>query len=327
MKKFISLFLTAAMLISFAACSNQTQQNSSNSQGQESQSQETQNQEVPAENVQVFNEIKVTDMTGREIVLKQAVSKIVVLSPSDCEILYALGVGDLVVGRGTYCDYPPQVAEIAAVESGSGANTEQIIALQPDVVFMNTMSHTKEQVAALENAGVTVVCTNADNINDTYKNIEVVASVVGKDKEAQTIINDMKASLEKIKADAKGDGSQTIYFEVSPLQYGLWAAGSNTFMDEAAQMLGLKNAFDDVQGWGEISEEQVIERNPDYIVSVAMYFGEGPTPEEEILSRQGWENVSAVKNNKIFNLKDNELSRPTPRIVEGVQKLFDFIYK
>lgn len=66
-------------------------------------------------------------------------------------------------------------------------------------------------------------------------------------------------------------------------------------MDEIANMLGLTNCFADVTGWGEISEEQVLERNPDYIVTISMYYGEGPTPEEEILSRTGWENVTAVK--------------------------------
>ena len=55
-------------------------------------------------------------------------------------------------------------------------------------------------------------------------------------------------------------------------------------------------------GWGEISEEQVLERNPDYIVTISMYYGEGPTPEEEILSRTGWENVTAVKNGDVFEI-------------------------
>ena len=125
---------------------------------------------------------------------------------------------------------------------------------------------------------------------------------------------------------AAGDGSKTVYFEVSPLQYGLWTAGTSTFMDEIANMMGLKNCFADVTGWSEISEEQVLERNPDYIVTISMYYGEGPTPEEEILARPGWENVTAVKNGKILNLQNNELSRPAPRLAEGAQALYDFVY-
>ena len=95
-------------------------------------------------------------------------------------------------------------------------------------------------------------------------------------------------------------------------------------MDEIAQMMGLKNCFDDVEGWGEISEEQVLERNPDIIVTISMYFGEGPTPVEEIMGRAGWENVTAVKDSKILNLQNNELSRPAPRLADGAKMLYDF---
>ena len=135
----------------------------------------------------------------------------------------------------------------------------------------------------------------------------------------------MQKTFDEIKANA-GDGTKSIYFEVSPLQYGLWTAGSGTFMDEIANMLGLTNCFADVTGWGEISEEQVLERNPDYIVTISMYYGEGPTPEEEILSRTGWENVTAVKDGKILNLPNNELSRPAPRLADGAKALYDFVY-
>ena len=96
-------------------------------------------------------------------------------------------------------------------------------------------------------------------------------------------------------------------------------------MNEVAQMVGLKNCFDDVPGWAEVSEEQVIERNPDYIVTITMYFGEGPTPEEEIMSRPGWQDITAVKNGAILNLQNNELSRPTPRLMDGAKELYDFV--
>ena len=76
----------------------------------------------------------------------------------------------------------------------------------------------------------------------------------------------------------------------------------------------------------EVSEEQVLERNPDYIVTITMYFGEGPTPEEEIMGRNGWENVTAVKNSAILNLQNNELSRPVPRLADGAKMLCEFVY-
>ena len=140
------------------------------------------------------------------------------------------------------------------------------------------------------------------------------------------MIDEMKAAFAALQEQAEGDGTETVYFEVSPLEYGLWTAGKGTFMNEITEMIGLKNAFEDIDGWGEISEEQVIERNPDYIVTITLYFGEGPTPEEEIMSRQGWEDITAVKNGAILNLQNNELSRPSPRLTQGAQLLYDFVY-
>ena len=269
--------------------------------------------------------VTLTDMTGREITLDEPATRIVALTPSDCEILYALGAGDLLVGRGKSCDYPAEVTEIPAVESGSDTNLEQIVELQPQVLLMSTMSQTDEQVQQLEAAGVHVVVSDAQDIEGVYTAIHMIGELVGKQDEAASVVESMQKTFDEIKANA-GDGSKTVYFEVSPLQYGLWTAGTGTFMDEIANMMGLKNCFADVTGWSEISEEQVLERNPDYIVTISMYYGEGPTPEEEILARPGWENVTAVKNGKILNLQNNELSRPAPRLAEGAQALYDFVY-
>lgn len=270
--------------------------------------------------------VTVTDMTGREITLDAPATRVVALSASDCEIIYALGAGELLVGRGEYCDYPAEVLEVPAVQSGAETNIEQIIALEPQVLFMTKMAQTEEQIAALEAAGVHVVVSDAQDIAGVYEAIGMIGTLLGREAEAGTMVADMVAAFDDVAARATGDGSETIYFEVSPLQYGLWAAGADTFMDEIAQMLGLTNAFADVSGWAEVSEEQVLSRDPDYIVTISMYYGEGPTPVEEIQGRAGWENVSAVKNGKILNLQNNELSRPSYRLAEGARMLCDFVY-
>ena len=282
-------------------------------------------EEEPAEPETAEPAVTLTDMTGREITLDEPATRIVALTPSDCEILYAIGAGDLLVGRGKYCDYPVEVLDIPAVESGSDTNIEQIVELQPQVLIMSTMSQTDEQVQQLEAAGIHVVVSDAQDIDGVYTAINMIGELVGKQDEAASVVESMQKTFDEIKANA-GDGTKTIYFEVSPLEYGLWTAGTGTFMDEIANMMGLKNCFSDVEGWAGISEEQVLERNPDYILTISMYYGEGPTPEEEIASRAGWENVTAVKNGKILNLQNNELSRPAPRLAEGAKALYDFVY-
>ena len=270
-------------------------------------------------------EVSVTDMMGREIKIEEDVERVVALTAADCEILYALGAGDLLVGRGEYCDYPAEVFDVPSVQSGYDTNIEQIIELQPQVLLMGTMAQSEEQIEQLENAGVHVVVSDAQDIEGVYTAIEMIGTLTGKDEEAASIIEDMKQGFAGL-ATEPSDDPETVYFEVSPLEYGLWAAGTGTFMDEIANLIGLKNVFDDVEGWGEVSEEQVIERNPDHIVTITMYFGEGPTPEEEIESRAGWEKITAVENHSILNLQNNELSRPVPRLVDGAKMLYDFVY-
>ena len=263
-------------------------------------------------------------MAGREIKFEKPVEKAVALTASDCEIIYAIGAESVLVGRGEYCDYPPEVMEIPSVQSGYDTNIEQIIALEPEVLFMATMAQTEEQVAQLEKAGIKVVVSDAQDIAGTYTAISMIGQVLGKQEEASQIIDGMKTVFEEFQAN-KLEGGKTIYFEVSPLQWGLWTAGTGTFMNEVAEMMGLRNCFDDVAGWAAISEEQVLERNPDFIVTINQYYGEGPTPEEEIMGRPGWENVTAVKNGDILNLVNDELSRPAPRLTEGAQMLYDFV--
>lgn len=271
--------------------------------------------------------ITVTDMAGREITLDAPASKIVALTASDCEILYAVGAGDALVGRGEYCDYPAEVSSVPSVQSGSETNIEQIIALEPQVVIMSTMAQAEEQIASLEAAGISVVVNDAKDIEGIYTSIELIGTITGKNDEAAGAVDQMKTAFDEISAKVTGTGEKTVYFEVSPLEYGLWTAGSGTFMDELATMLGLTNAFADVEGWGEISQEQVIERNPDYIVTIAMYFGEGVKPVDEIMGRDGWQDIKAVKNGAILNADSNEISRPGPRLADAARTLFTFVYE
>lgn len=269
--------------------------------------------------------IETVDMMGREISLSEPATRVVALSAADCEILYAIGAGDLLVGRGEYCDYPAEVLDIPAVQSGMETNIEQIIALAPQVLFMSAMAQTEDQVKQLEDAGIQCVVSDAKDIEGVYTAITLIGAITGRDAEAMAVLDTMQATLSELSVHAGELEGMSVYFEVSPLQYGLWTAGKGTFMDEIASMLGLKNIFADADGWVEVSEEQVIQANPDVIVTIAMYYGEGQTPVDEILSRAGWQDVTAVKNGDILNLQNNEFSRPGPRIADGAQALFDFV--
>ncbi len=271
--------------------------------------------------------VEVTDMTQRTVTLDAPATRVVAITAANVEVLYALGAGDTLVGRGEYCDYPTEALDVPSVKSGTDLNVEEILALEPDVVLMDTMGQTTEQVEALENAGVKVVMTKEDGIEGVYTAIELIGKVVGKNDEAAALVADMKNTFAEVTAAAKDAdfAGKTIYFEISPLQWGLWTGGNGTFMDEIGQMLGLTNIFADVDGWASVSEEQVLERNPDFIVTTSSYYGEGPTPVEEIEQRAGWENVTAVANGDVFNADSNSFTRPGPRLADAAKALLEFL--
>lgn len=267
-----------------------------------------------------------TDMAGREVTLQEPAQRVVVLTASDVEILYALGAGDTLAGRGEYANYPPAALDAPSVQSGMETNIEQIIALEPDLVIMAIMAQTPEQVERLEKAGIAVAVTNATDIAGTYEAITLIGTLVGRSDEAAALIKDMQARFDSLREKAASLEGGSVYFEASPLMYGLWTAGKGTFMQELADIVGLKNAFEDVNGWAEVSQEQVLARDPDFIVTTAMYFGEGPTPTEEISSRAGWENLRAVKNLRVLQMDSDEVSRPGPRLADAAQRLFDLVH-
>ena len=268
--------------------------------------------------------VTITDMYNREVTLDAPATRIVALTAADCEILCALGCEDALVGRGAYCDYPESILDVPVVQSGAETNIEEILALAPQVVLMGDMAQSLEQVEQLEQNGVRVVISDANDIAGTYTAIRMTGALMGREDAAQVLIDDMQATFDEIAAKSDAAG-KTVYFEVSPLQWGLWTAGANTFMDELAALCGLQNAFADVDGWAAISEEQVLERDPDYIVTTAMYYGEGPMPAEEIMSREGWQSLKAVQSGSVYNADSNAVSRPGPRLKDAALELYRFV--
>jgi len=313
MKKLCALLLAVLAIASFAACKNDGPPSPTPTSS-------------PAPTSSPDG-LTVTDMKGREVTLEKPAERIVALTAGDCEILYALGVGDRIVGRGEYCDYPEDVLAVPSVASGYDTNIEQIIALNPDVVVMSTMAQTNEHIESLENAGLAVIVTEAPHLEGVYDAIALLGEVVDKTAEADALITSMKDAFAALSAKVPQlEKTPTIYFEVSPLQYGLWTAGTGTFMHEMGELLGVENIFADLSLWAEVSEEQVIQRNPDFIVTTTMSYEGSPDPVEEIKGRAGWGGITAIVDGNVLNADNDEITRPSPRLVDAAEQLFELLY-
>ena len=270
-----------------------------------------------------------TDMLGREVKLAGPAERIVVMMPSDCEILYAIGAGDLIVGRGTYCDYPEDVLAVTEVNSGGETNVETIISLDPQVVVMTKMAHSPDIVEQLENAGIAVVVTDAQTIEYTYACITLLGEVTGRQDNAAAVIEDMKTRFAAVAEKAKDTGL-TVYFETTPMEWGwgLYSAGKGNFMDEIGTLCGLKNIFGEVTdggGWPVVSEEDVINANPDLIIAFDSNGMGDMDAAQVITAREGWKELDAVRQGHVFVLVNNEFVRPGPRLADAAESLMELV--
>lgn len=265
--------------------------------------------------------VRITDSRGAEVVFDAAPRSIASLSPANTEILYALGAGDRIIAVSDYCNYPEDTGSKQKLPTGEKLNVEALIALDPDVVFFSQMGAMEDQMGQLENAGIKVVVTEANSLDATYEMIKMIGQAVGKGKEADELVSGMQKSFESLKEEARGRTPKSVYVEVSPLQYGLWSCGRETFVQELLDIIGARNIFEDTTGWSAVSEEQVIERNPDIIITTASPLTGIEDPVGDIMGRANWQEISAVKNGQVYMLDADMLSRPGPRLVDAAREL------
>lgn len=266
--------------------------------------------------------IEVIDSRGKSLRVQETINDLVAILPSDVEILYELGAGDKITGRGEYANYPQEVEKIPIVSSEGIINVEEIIHLDPDLILIGQMAASEETVNKLEQVGIPVFVSDAQSIEDIYTTIEALGLLVGEELAATQLVEKMQATFDEYASKAEEQIGPSVYFEVSPLEFGLYTAGEGTFMDELAKVLHAKNIFAHERGWPEISQEQVIQRSPEVIVSTDTQ----PDAVKEISQRKGWEKIPAVESQRIYQVDTDVFSRPGPRLMEAVQELYDILY-
>ncbi|EIL7050193.1 ABC transporter substrate-binding protein [Listeria monocytogenes] len=254
--------------------------------------------------------IEVKDATGNTITLEEAPTKIVSLMPSNTEILFALDLGDKVKGVTAYDDYPKEAQKVEKVTSTS-VDTEKIIAIKPDLVLghESMLATEKDAYQLLKDAGINVfVVPDATDLKAAEKSIITVGKLTGKEKEAKEVTDSMeeqKVAIEKKAKELKT--SPKVWIEISP---DLYTAGKGTFMNEMLELAGGTNVVTE-SGFIPYNEEKVVELQPDIILSVY------PDAKATIQKRAAWKDIPAIKNDKIYEMDANKLSRPGPRLLEG----------
>jgi iron complex transport system substrate-binding protein len=259
-----------------------------------------------------------TDGLGHEITLDGPAQRIV---SSNTEILFAIGAGGQVVGRDELSDFPEEAKTVTDIGSTFGAlNTEQIVSLKPDLVLAAEIN-TPEQVKQLEDLGLTVYyLKNPLTLEEMYGNLEIVAQLTGHEQEATTLIESLKARVAAVDEKIAPISSRpNIFYELDGTDPAKpYTAGKGTFITQLLERAGGHNIAADLEGYPQMSLEQVVAADPAFIILGDARYG---VSLESIAQRPGWENLSAVKNGQVVPFNDDLVSRPGPRLVDALEEL------
>lgn len=259
--------------------------------------------------------VTIIDTLGREVTIAQEPEKVVSLSPAITEILFAIGAGDKVVAVTDYCEYPPEALEKPKVGGFQDPNMELIIEYEPDLVF--TAAGVQEGlVQQLNSLGLEVVVLDAEKVEDVLHNIELAGLVLGQAEEAKELVAQLTERINRVKETvAKASHRPTVFFEVwdDPLM----TAGPNSFIDDLIRLAGGQNiAYDAAERYAEFSLELLLERDPEvYLIQDHAH------QPEDVMTRPGYENLSAVRNGRVAAVKDDWVTLPGPRIVDGLEAI------
>jgi ABC-type Fe3+-hydroxamate transport system, periplasmic component len=270
--------------------------------------------------------ITLSDGLKRTITLKGPALRVVSLAPANTEILYAIGAGVQVVGRDETSDYPAAAQNLPTVGGYSGFNLEAIVALHPDLILAGGIN-TPELVASLEKLGLTVYyLPNPNTLEEMYTNLETVGKLTGHESETTTLVNSLKSRVEAVDLKIKPlSNIPTVYYELDATDPTKpYTAGPGSFVDLLIDRAGGKNIGALLSSqWAQISLEQLVVANPAIIILGDAAYGETLA---KVTSRSGWGTLTAVQTGQIFAFDDNLMSRPGPRLVDGLEALAKLLH-
>jgi iron complex transport system substrate-binding protein len=268
----------------------------------------------------------VVDDLGRSVNIEKVPQRIISLAPSNTELLFALGLGDKIVGVTEYCDYPPEALEKEKVGGYSTPDIEKIIALEPDLILASSI-HAKEIIPALEERGLIVFALEPENLDGILADIRVVGEITGSEKEASELVTQMESRIKAVT-----DKTQSLKPEERPKVFyitwhePLWSVGSETIIHELIEKAGGENIFQDITGHKMVNLETVIARNPEVIIACTGTGEAKNKPYEWAKEEPRLMVTEAYKNDRIYQVDADLVSRTGPRIVEALEEFARFIH-
>ena len=260
----------------------------------------------------------IVDDLGRSVNIAGIPQRIISLAPANTEILFALGLGDKVVGVTDRCDYPPEALDKEKVGGYYPPNIEKIIALGPDLILASDI-HRHEVIPALEEKGFTVFALAPQTLDEVLRSIERVGKVAGKEEEAFELVNEIESKIEEIAEKTKEVEERPRVFYIT-WHDPIWTSGRNTWIDDLIRIAGGDNIFSqDFESGAMVEIEWVISLNPEVVIASQWSF---EWAQDEPL----FKDTEAKINDRIYQSDDDIVQRSGPRLVNALEWFAHFIH-
>ena len=338
-KKFLSVVMAVAMMSTLiVGCgSNASTEEISESVALESEVATTDVSDVQTKSTENTDASSkpTTDRSGNEVTIPEEINSIVSMAPSTTQILIDLGLADKIVACDTYsyASYSEALNTDVAQFDMMTPDQEQIIALGSDVVFTTGMSasHGEDVFASVKEAGVCVLdIPSSASLNDIKEDIKFIGDATSNSDAAEKIVSEMEKAIEeisKIAATIPEEEKKTVLFELftpSADSPTIYTCGSNTYIDEMISLIGATNvAGQEEAQWPALTEEAAVAMDPQVILTADMYTDDVINV---LLSMSGWENVSAIKDQSVYQIDNDTVNRPNHHVVSAMIEMARDIY-
>jgi iron complex transport system substrate-binding protein len=269
----------------------------------------------------------IIDDLGRPVYIEKTPQRIISLAPSITEILFALDLGDKIVGVTDCCDYPKEAKTKPVVSSYFlGTNLEKLVAQEPDLIL--TDGYEEGLLQQLDKLKLTTIVLRPENIYGIFRNIELAGKSTGREEEAKGLVAGMEKRLNTIaEMTAKVMEKPIVFYEIDATDPTKpWTATPGSFTNALITLAGGENMVKEKvsQGYFQLSLEEILDADPDMII-----LGDYPyVSPEDVRQRPGaWQQLTAIKEGKIYAISDPSLtSRPGPRIIDGLEEMAKIIH-
>ena len=266
------------------------------------------------------------DRAGVPIELPDRIETIISLAPSTTRVLTDLGLQEKLIAVDTYsAGYQPELAALPEFDMMT-PDVEKLAEMEPDVIFITGMSLSggSNPYQALIDLGIPVVgIPTSNSIEAIREDVLFIGECVGETDGAQALVDEMQAEIDEIAAiGATIEDRKTVAVEVSALPQ-LCYAGGDTYINEMIEIIGAENAYGESDPWASVTEEAAVDTNPDVILTCTSYL---PDPVGEILSRKGWENVTAIADKAVFQLDEESVNQPNHHITKALREMAEAVY-